>query len=212
MSPTIHRYPQGDIVADYVRGGLGLAATALPLLLIDLAVWVAVIFAGLAALFAVFLLRAAERHMTVVETGAEGIALSGPRGRAIAWDRLNRLRLAYYSTRRDRQRGWMTLTLKDGRQSISLESTLTGFDALTERAATAALANGLDLDPTTLANLDAMGIDAAPDATDGDDTPTPSPDARNPGWVSILKEEVDRPDGGRLPRRSTGAAAEGDAS
>lgn len=194
LAATAHRYPRSHVVGDYVRGGLGLAATALPLLLVELAVWVAVIFAGLAALFALFLLRAAERHATVVATDAHGITVSGLRGRAIAWDRLTGLRLAYYSTRRDRQRGWMTLTLKHGGPAISLESSLDGFDPLVERAAAAALANGVELDGTTLANLDAMGIDATAEEADGAD----APDARNADWITVLKDQAESPDpGGR---------------
>ena len=193
VATTAHRYPRGDVIGDFMRGGLGLAATALPLLLVELAVWVAVVFAGLAALFALFLLRAAERQATVVEAGPQGLAVSGLRGRAIAWDRLSGLRLAYYSTRRDRQRGWMTLTLKDGRRSISLESTLDGFDPLVERAAAAALANGVEFDRTTLANLDAMGIDATADSGDdwGDDpdTDAAAERGRKADWVRVLKDE-----------------------
>ena len=185
MSGLLH-YPRGAIFGDYARGGLGLAATLLPLLLVDLAVWVAVIFALLALLFAVFLLRAVERHRTEVALDDSGISLAGLWPRSIAWERVSRLRLAYYSTRRDRQRGWMNLRVGDGRQTIALESTLEGFDPLVERAAAAALANGVELDATTLANLDAMGIDASAEDAETDAQAAPAGKA---DWVSLLKAD-----------------------
>ena len=48
--------------------------------------------------------------------------------------------LRYYSTRRKRKDGWMTLTLKSGKHKIDIESTLPHFADIVARAAYAAKA------------------------------------------------------------------------
>ena len=156
---SLHRYPADALAGDYLRGGSGLAMTGLPLLALNLHWSVAGLFGGLALLFAVFLARTAERHATVIETSAAGIAARGPRGQAIAWGELADLRLRYFSTRRDRQGGWMHLVLQGGGRTLALESTLSGFDAVVEAAAAAARQNGVAVSPATRDNLLALGID-----------------------------------------------------
>ena len=48
------------------------------------------------------------------------------------------MKLAYYSTRRDRRDGWMQLDLRSGWSSVRLDSRIEGFAELVERAARAA--------------------------------------------------------------------------
>ncbi len=50
------------------------------------------------------------------------------------------MKLAYYSTRRDRRDGWMQLELRAGASTIRLDSRIDGFAELVERAALAAAA------------------------------------------------------------------------
>lgn len=186
---TRHHYPRSALVGDYVRGGAGVALMVLPLALLDLDTIVAAVFGVLALVFAVHLLRTVQRQVTVVETGGEGIVVRGPLGSAIRWDQIAGLRLKYYSTRRDRQQGWMNLTLRGGGRKLSLESSLTGFDGIAERAAANARANGVALDLTTLDNLGALGIDPAEEpATDATD----AADTGNDDWIAVAKAARDR--------------------
>lgn len=158
---SLHRYPSSALVADWLRAGIGLAATVLPLLLLDLHWAVALAFGIGAAMFAAFSLRTWQRQRTAIETTETGVAERGPFGSAAAWSDLASLRLRYFSTRRDRKGGWMHLTLR-GRSGrpVRIESTLAGFDGIVERAVEAARANGLALDPATEDNLVALGVDA----------------------------------------------------
>jgi hypothetical protein len=77
---------------------------------------------------------------------------------SIAWSELDRVRLAYYSTRRDRRGGWMQLELRSGREKVRIDSRIEGFTDVVKASARAAEARGLSLDPATLANLEALGI------------------------------------------------------
>ena len=184
------RYPLGALYADYLRAGCGLALTTGPLLLLDLADGVAVVLGALGALFAWFALRTALRHLSRVELSGSAIALHGPLARRLAWDDLQRIRLAYYAPRRSRDEGWMQLTLhgSDGR-AIRLDSTLAGFDRVLGQANRAARAKALSMDAATHANLAALGLAGAggPDPAEAVSSSAPeraagAPDGSRARW------------------------------
>jgi len=172
---STHHYPIGPLSSDYLRVAVGLALTLGPLLLLDLATPIAWLLSILAVLFAWFGLRTVLRQLSAVELGSEGVAIRGPLGGALAWDELARMKLAYYAPRSwssarrrdpqreprdDRQQGWLQLTLQgtSGRR-IRIESTLEGFDQVLRRALAVVARKELALDPTTTANLAALGLD-----------------------------------------------------
>jgi hypothetical protein len=175
-----HHYPIGALSSDYARVALGLALTLGPLLLLELAAPIAWLLAVLAVLFFWFGLRTGLRQLSAVELSPQAIAIRGPFGRRLAWDELAHMKLAYYAPRgwgsarrRDRhlergerherderQRGWLQLTLQGARgRPVRVESTLEGFDQVLRRAMAAAAHRQLELDPTTTANLSALGLD-----------------------------------------------------
>jgi hypothetical protein len=83
----------------------------------------------------------------------------GPAGTLVEWGRIDRLKLSYFSTKRDRSDGWMQLSVgSTGGRTVRLDSSLDGFHDIVERAARAAQASGLPLSDATRANLKAMGI------------------------------------------------------
>jgi hypothetical protein len=111
-----------------------------------------------AALFAGFGIRTILRHGTRFEITESALRASGLRRASIVWGELDRMKLAYYSTRRDRQDGWMQLELRSGRSRIRLDSRITGFTELVKMSVRAAEARGLALSAATLANLAALGV------------------------------------------------------
>ncbi len=112
----------------------------------------------LEALFAVFGVRAVRRQATRVRVTATGVSADGWRPVQIAWDELSAMSLAYYSTRREKAKGWMQLRLKARAGTVRVESTIEGFEAVVGTAAQAASANGVVLDRATRSNLRALGI------------------------------------------------------
>jgi len=160
---TIHRYPMEIQRSDLIRGGIGLLLTAGPLAILPMYWIVTVLFAAAAILFAVFTARIVQRVLTRYESGDQGIVAHGPLGVAIAWNDLTALKLHFFSTRRDRRNGWMLLVLKGGSRTLKLESTLTGFDEIVDRAAEIAKAKRLILTDSTTNNLLAMGAPVVDD-------------------------------------------------
>ena len=166
-----HRYPARAVLLDYFYAGLGLLFTLGPLAGTAPTGPAAWVLGGLAALFAAYGARTALRHRTCLRVNEEGLVVEGLMRRHLPWDRLTRCTLGYYATRRNRERGWMQLTLKVGRRNLRIDSQIEGFERIVRRAALAATARGLAFDHTTQENLRALGI------VPGDADPTPAPAA-----------------------------------
>jgi hypothetical protein len=87
----------------------------------------------------------------------EGVSTAGIRRVTVRWQGLRRVKLSYFSTRRDRQRGWMQLMLRGDTGMIRVDSSLEGFEALVARTAEVLNARGLKVSDTTAANFAAYG-------------------------------------------------------
>lgn len=164
----ILRYPLPALLGDYARGALGFALTGGPVLFVDMARVLFWIFAVVAAVFAAFLVRTAIRHQTALRVDEVGVATSPPLAKTIPWDALAQVKLRYFSTRRDKENGWMQLILRGNGKTISAESMLTDFDRLAERVAEEALARGVELDDLSRSNFTGMGITLIVPPAEGD--------------------------------------------
>lgn len=161
MSRAItYRYPWRSMLPDYVRAALGMVCTVAPLALMDLSVPVAGVLAFLALIFILFAAQAVCRHATHILVSERDIR-ARPLGGRIAWDSLTRLRLAYFSVRRDGRDGWMELKVQSGRRTLRIDSRLHGFSEVVRQAAAAAKHACLELDTSTLSNLATLGISAS---------------------------------------------------
>ena len=162
MTSTDLRYPSQTLWADYVRAGAGALLCAAPLVALDVNRWLALLLAAGLLLFAAFFVRTALRQRTRYVLSAETLCARGPAGAVVEWNRLDRLKLSYYSTKRDRSSGWMQLSVGSrGNGTVRVDSSLDGFYDIVEKAAGAAVAAGLQLSPATRANLQSMGISVA---------------------------------------------------
>ena len=160
-----HRYPLRAVLLDYLYSGLGLLFTLGPLAVagpVGPAAW---FLGALSALFAVYGARTVLRHRTRLRVGDDGLTVEGLVRRHLPWEGLTRCALGYYSTRRNRQGGWMQLTLKTRRRSLRIDSQIEGFELIVRRATCAAAGRGIAFDHTTAENLRALGITAG--AADG---------------------------------------------
>ncbi|MFN4088814.1 MAG: hypothetical protein ACK4QW_07185 [Alphaproteobacteria bacterium] len=156
---TIHRYPTSALAADYARASGGLLLTAGPLPWLADSTPALVILGGLAIVFALFGLSTLMRQLTAVTLNEDGVSTRGARNATVRWREIDKVDLRYFSTRRDREKGWMQLRLGSGKQSVSVDSTLDGFVEIAQAAARAATDRELDLSPPTEENFRAIGIE-----------------------------------------------------
>jgi hypothetical protein len=155
---SVHRYSLQSLLGDYWRSGAGLVIAGGVWVLAPATPHVVVICGGLTVLFALFTMRTVARQHSRIEMTDDAITRLGTRERHLRWSDLERVKLRYYSTRRNRSGGWMTLKLRGRRASISVDSNIDGFDAIAARAARAMADNRIAADDVTLANLAALGL------------------------------------------------------
>jgi hypothetical protein len=155
---TRHSYPSSAMIGDYLRAAAGFVPAVAILASVSVGPVATGVFVSVAALFALFGLRTGLRHATRFEATETGLSALGPLAATVSWSKLDRMKLAYYSTRRDRRDGWMQLELRAGASSIRLDSRLEGFEQLVERSALAAALRELEVSASTAANLEALGI------------------------------------------------------
>ncbi len=155
---THYAYPTSAMLGDYLRAAAGLVPTTAILAIAPVGAVAASVLGGFAALFAVFGIRTALRHGTRIVVTEEALRASGWFRASIVWGELEKMKLAYYSTRRDRRDGWMQLELRSGWSILRLDSRIEGFSELVDRSAKAAERRGIPLNAATLANLQALGI------------------------------------------------------
>ncbi|MEX1036987.1 MAG: hypothetical protein WDZ54_13630 [Sneathiella sp.] len=155
---TIFTYPFKSLLGSYLRSFFGIVLTLVPLLLLNPISVIVYLLAFLLCVFVIYGLRTIFRHFTRFEVSGKDIVMSGPVSRRIEWEELEGFTLNYYSTRRDREAGWMNLKLKGGGIRLSIDSTISGFEDLVRQAFQAATRNGVAPDANTGMNLRALGI------------------------------------------------------
>ncbi|MEZ5668228.1 MAG: hypothetical protein R3F55_12475 [Alphaproteobacteria bacterium] len=154
---TSHRYDRKELYRDYGRSAAGLVLTLGPLAVTGASGAAAIVLGGLAGVFALFGLRTGVRQKTAVQVGPGAISTQGLRRVTVRWDEVRRVKLSYFSTRRDRQRGWMQLMLRGDGGAIRLDSQLEDFEAVVAQAAAAVVRHGIAVSDTTAANFAAYG-------------------------------------------------------
>jgi hypothetical protein len=155
---TWHVYPASAMVGDYLRAAAGVVPVGVLFATVPVGTVAATVLGSFAALFGVFGLRTLLRHGTSLEMSDTELRARGAWRRIITWAELDLMKLAYYSTSRDRRGGWMQLELGAGGARVKLDSRIDGFDQLVWRAAEVAATRGVALSDATMANLQALGI------------------------------------------------------
>ncbi len=157
------RYPLRALWAAYARAVFGVGLMAVPLATAELGATFVVVLTALLAVFLGYGVRTALRHATRYGFDDRGVFASGPISRAIEWGDVVNVKLSYYTTKRDGTSGWWQLDVKGRRRTMRIDSTLDGFGAIAERAVREARKHGVELSPTTIENLDPLGIEPADD-------------------------------------------------
>src|SRR3546814_11189227 len=120
---TTDRYPLQYVAGDYARAGSGFLLPACPLFWMTDSLPAVLLLGCPAILFAFFGMSTLLRQLTAVTLDEDGVSTSGPRNARVRWQELERVDLRYFSTRRDREKGWMQLLLWGQDQSAAVDIT-----------------------------------------------------------------------------------------
>jgi len=146
-------YNTASIVADLTKSLIGIGLTASPLLFLNLASWLEVIFVLCFILFTFFAVRTVFRQKSSYYFCDEMLHEDGIFSKKLNMDDLKVFKIRYFSTRRNREAGWFQIKMIANDVKIVVDSSLNGFDDIVKKAILAAEKNKLDLDATTNANL-----------------------------------------------------------
>lgn len=156
---TLHTgYERGPLLADFARSAAGLCFTLGPALFLNPIPILFWIFLAAGMLFLAFGVKTAQKWVTRVEMTEDTLTVAAPFPATLTWKDLQSAKLRFYSTRRKSRKGWMQLTLKDGRARIVLDSALADFDPVAKYTARWIMANEIDLDIPSRENFLALGI------------------------------------------------------
>jgi hypothetical protein len=153
---SLHTYPLTAVIGDYSRSVGGLAVSVVPFAVAPSRPLITYLFGTMLAVFAIYALRTAARHFTRVEVDDETISANLPSYRKIAWTAIEGLHVRFFSTKKDRSRGWFQMTIVGAGQRMTVDSTITDFHGIVASAAAAAARNGIALDEATAANVAAL--------------------------------------------------------
>ncbi|PPR79390.1 MAG: hypothetical protein CFH01_00447 [Alphaproteobacteria bacterium MarineAlpha2_Bin1] len=76
----------------------------------------------------------------------------------INWKDITEIKLNYYSTRRDKEKGWMVLLLLNNQKKIVIHSSISSFDKILQEIAKKTSSNNYLFNYYTEKNFKAMGI------------------------------------------------------
>ncbi|WP_366553790.1 hypothetical protein [Aquibaculum sediminis] len=175
---TVHyRYPPRRLLGDYLRAGVGTAFCLFVLLAAEPMPFLLWLFLGLGGIFLAFGLYTARLQLTHVALNQEGIATHGLGRRQLAWEEIERLRLRYFGSRRQRKQGAgsLELTLWGRSGKLKFDGQVEGFRDIAWHALQAARRRDLPLDEATADNLASLGLDPERNP------PRPPPDERSLG-------------------------------
>lgn len=157
---TSHNYPSASILVDYAKAMSGLAISLLSLFLFGVSGILNIFLFCIAIIFLLFAIKTFIRNGTTVYLSEEEILVTSIllRKKLLKLHETKGLKLNYYSTRRDRERGWMQLSIYDKKQKISIDSSISNFESIAKKIANMAKKNEITLSNRTINNFRALGI------------------------------------------------------
>ena len=164
-------YPLEAIWGDYARSAAGAVLCLFPAFFVtSSAVLGLLLLVG--GSFVAFGLMTWRRQLTAFRLDADNLYPSsdqgsGGAGRVLPWSELRAMSLSYFSVRGDGRNGWMQLKLLFEGRTLRVDSRLEDFEALAAVAAGWARETGIELDPATLSNLEALGIEGSANSGPG---------------------------------------------
>jgi hypothetical protein len=161
--PILYRYPTSNLWPDYARAALGVGLLVVPFIYSIGAHWlVTLVLGALLALFASFGLSTALRNFSVVLADRHGLRLQGPRPVSMPWNEVSDVDLRYFSTRRERDKGWFQLKVTGRGGKIKADSNLDDFNGLLRHVAAAVSRHDLPIRPIARENFAAAGFRLGP--------------------------------------------------
>ena len=153
-----YRYPITELRGDYFRAGAGMVFFGVLLIGASSIPFWFVVIGSIFLLFLGFGVQTWSRHMTQIQIEPDGLRFYGLRRHEISWDDLTSAKLRFFTVKRDRDAGWMELTLFKGKAKTKIDSRLEGFNDIAAAVAKRVEEKGVVIDENSVENFNALGI------------------------------------------------------
>ena len=150
-----HRYPRRAAYVAAMRSVAG-CVMALALWYFTSNLVFTVISVAVLLVFIGYGVVAVGRATSVLTLDDGGIGVEGWRSVHLPFSELTAIRLGYYTTRRDGERGWMELVVRAKGQRLVVESEIDGFRQIAEALYTTANDQGLTLSDVSERNFSVL--------------------------------------------------------
>jgi hypothetical protein len=170
VSEYYFNYPTKALFKDYMQSLLGAAIFSTPLIVAWSNPYVATILGAIVLMFLSFGFATWRRHKSSILVTDEAIGSVGARVIKMPWDRIDRVDLRYFSTRREKGRlavgdekgGWMQMKLHCEGAILRIDSSIQDFDKLSSFVAEALKSSQVQMSPVTMENFSALGLTVGP--------------------------------------------------
>jgi hypothetical protein len=157
--PVTLRYAPDTLRWEAIKSGVGVAVCLGIIFGLNPSMWIAVPVGIVGLMFAYYGAQQLRRGGVTIEVNEEAATrIHGVRRTTIHWEKLETFRLHFYAFGRKAQEGTLEVRLAAGGEKIKVDSTIDHFPTLLVHASRVARAQNLTLDPTTVANLDQLGL------------------------------------------------------
>lgn len=157
--PVTLRYAPDALRWEAIKSGVGALICAGIVVGLQPAVWIAVPVGIVGLMFAYYGVQQVRRGGVSVEVDDRAATrVHGTQRVSIAWEKLESFRLHFYAFGRKAQEGTLEVRLAAGGDKFKVDSTIDHFPTLLVQAARVSRERNLTLDPTTVANLEQLGL------------------------------------------------------
>ena len=157
---TYHKYRISFLLTNYIKATIGIAISVFPIFILEAAGLIKYFLLLIFVIFILLLIKTIFNQMVTVFISNDSIEILELfiRKRKIKWDKVKKFELQYYSTRQDKEKGWMQLKVSDKKNTIIIRSAISDFEAIAKKTACIASNNDITLTNRTVINYKAIGI------------------------------------------------------
>jgi hypothetical protein len=159
-------YPTKALFKDYIQSLLGAALFSTPLIVAWSNPYVATVLGAIVLMFLSFGFATWRRHRSAIVITDDAIGSVGARVVRLPWDKVEKVDLRYFSTRRERGKlnvgddkgGWMQMKLHGDGVVLRVDSSLQDFEKFARFVAEATDHFRIETTPVTKENFAALGL------------------------------------------------------
>ena len=157
---TFHKYRISFLLTNYIKASIGIFVSVFPIFILEAAGIIKYFFVLIFAIFILLLIKTIFNQLVTVFISNDSIEIIEffIKKRKIKWDKVNNFELQYYSTRQDKEKGWMQLKVSDKKNTITIHSAISNFEVIAKKTAYVASKNDITLTNRTVINYKAIGI------------------------------------------------------